>query len=193
MAQICTAAAVSSPHWGDRPMADLHVSWTDYHQLIETLALKVYDSGWEFNQIVCLAKGGLRVGDILCRLFDVPLAVLSTASYSGQDNRQRGQLIFSRDLSMTTPNLGSRVLVVDDLVDSGISLDRSIAWLHHKYGFYIEDLRSAVVWYKSCSVTEPDYYSQYLTDDPWIHQPFETYEQMSLDDLAATHRTPQTV
>ena len=85
------------------------------------------------------------------------------------------------------------MLVVDDLVDSGVSLDRSIAWLHHKYGFYIEDLRSAVVWYKSCSVTEPNYYSQYLTDDPWIHQPFEKYEQMSLDDLAATHRTPQTV
>ncbi len=174
-------------------MSDLHVSWTDYHHLIETLALQVYDSGWDFDQVVCLAKGGLRAGDILCRLFDVSLAVLSTASYGGKGNRSRGQLIFSRDLSMTTPNLGSRVLVVDDLVDSGVSLERSTAWLLHKYGFYIEEIRTAVIWYKACSTTKPDYYSQFLPDNPWIHQPFEKYEQMSLADLVATRSTPQAV
>lgn len=171
-------------------MADLYVSWTDYHHLIETLALQVYESGWEFDQIVCLAKGGLRVGDTLCRLFDVPLAILSAASYGGQENRKRGKLIFSRDLSMTTPGLGSRVLVVDDLVDSGVSLDRSILWLQQHYGVYIEEIRTAVLWYKACSMAKPDYYSQFLADNPWIHQPFECYEQMTLAELAAT-RAPQ--
>lgn len=53
-------------------MADFYVSWDDYHRDIEKLAIQIYESGWEFNQIVCLAKGGLRVGDTLCRLFDAP-------------------------------------------------------------------------------------------------------------------------
>lgn len=171
-------------------MADFHVSWDDYHRDIEKLAVQIYESGWDFNQIVCLAKGGLRVGDTLCRLFDAPLAILSTASYGGTDGRTRGHLTFSRDLSMTTAGLGNRVLVVDDLVDSGHSLDRSLVWLKAKYGFYIEEVRTAVLWYKAVSFFKPDYYVEYLTDNPWIHQPFERYEMMTPADLAARYATP---
>ncbi|HEY9734677.1 MAG TPA: phosphoribosyltransferase [Trichocoleus sp.] len=166
-------------------MSDFFVTWDDYHRDIERLAIQIHESGWEFNQIVCLAKGGLRIGDILCRLYDVPLAILSTASYGGPDNRMRGAITFSRDLSMTTPNLGSKVLLVDDLVDSGVSLKRAISWLHHRYGFYIDELRTAVLWYKACSEIKPDYHVVYLEDNPWIHQPFEKYETMSLSDLIA--------
>jgi hypoxanthine phosphoribosyltransferase len=151
--------------------------------------VQIHESGWEFNQIVCLAKGGLRIGDTLCRLFDVPLAILSTASYGGTDGRTRGAITFSRDLSMTTPSLGSHVLIVDDLVDSGYSLDKSIAWLRHKYGFYIEDLRTAVLWYKAGSFVKPDYYVAYLSDNPWIHQPFERYETMTAAELAASRQS----
>jgi uncharacterized protein len=161
-------------------MADFYVSWDDYHRDIEKLAIQIYESGWEFNQIVCLAKGGLRVGDTLCRLFDVPLAILSTASYGGSDGRTRGHITFSRDLSMTTAGLGNRVLVVDDLVDSGHSLDRSLAWL----------MRTAVLWYKAVSFVKPDYYVEYLPDNPWIHQPFERYEMITPEDLAANYATP---
>jgi uncharacterized protein len=165
-------------------MSDLYVSWSDYHRTIEQLALMVHRSDWPFNQIVCLAKGGLRIGDILCRISDQPLAILSTASYGGEGNRTRGSITFSNDLSMTTPNLGSRVLLVDDLVDSGQSLKRSIAWLENKYGFYIDEIRTAVLWHKACSVITPDYAVHYLADNPWIHQPFENYETMSWEDLA---------
>jgi uncharacterized protein len=150
-------------------MGDLHVSWDDYHHTIETLAIAVDQSGWSFNQIVCLAKGGVRVGDTLARLFDVPLAILT----------------FSRDLTMTTPNLGNRVLVVDDLVDSGITLKKSLVWLDRQYGFYIDEVRTAVLWYKACSEFAPDYYVDYLPDNPWIHQPFERYETMTVAELAA--------
>ena len=173
-------------------MADLYVDWTDYHRKIEQLAVQVHQSGWEFNQIVCLAKGGLRVGDLICRLFDQPLAILSTASYGGPNNQTRGSITFSRDLSMTTPSLGSHVLVVDDLVDSGYSLDRSLIWLDRKYGFYIEEMRTAVLWYKASSMVKPDYYVDYLTDDPWIHQPFERYEQLTPAELAAEHGSSPT-
>ena len=174
-------------------MADLYITWDDYHILIETLAIRVYESGWHFNQIVCLAKGGLRVGDTLCRLFDVPLAILSTASYGGENNQTRGSIVFSRDLSMTTPNLGDRVLLVDDLVDSGISLERSIQWLRHHYGFYVDEIRTAVIWHKACSCITPDYVAQFLPNNPWIHQPFEKYEQMTVQALLDSRQVPQTV
>jgi len=49
-------------------MADLYVTWDDYHHAIERLAAKIHDSGWHFNQIVCIARGGLRIGDTLSRI-----------------------------------------------------------------------------------------------------------------------------
>ena len=166
-------------------MSDLYVSWSDYHRTIEQLALMVHRSGWQFNQIVCLAKGGLRIGDIICRVSEQPLAILSTASYGGEGNRTRGSITFSKDLSMTTANLGSRVLLVDDLVDSGQSLERSISWLQHRYGFYIDEIRTAVLWHKACSCIKPDYAVHHLEDNPWIHQPFEKYEEMSWEGLSS--------
>lgn len=39
-------------------MADLYVDWDEYHRTIEQLAIAIYESGWQFNQILCLAKGG---------------------------------------------------------------------------------------------------------------------------------------
>ncbi|BAU66470.1 phosphoribosyltransferase [Stanieria sp. NIES-3757] len=168
-------------------MTDLYVSWSEYHQKIEALAVKIYQAGWEFNQIVCLAKGGLRVGDLLCRLYRQPLAILFTSSYTGKDNRTRGKITFAQHLASINSQLGDRILLVDDLVDSGVSLQESIKWLQTNYGQNIVEIRTAVIWYKSCSVAIPDYYVDYLQDNPWIHQPFERYEQVSLPELATIY------
>ena len=165
-------------------MTDLNITWSEYHHKIETLAVKIYQSSWQFDHIVCLAKGGLRVGDILCRLYDKPLAILFSASYGGKNNRQRGQIKFSEHLSTIQP-LGDRILLVDDLVDSGVSLAESSNWLEAHYGENITDIRTAVIWYKSTSVKAPDYYVEYLSDNPWIYQPFEIYEQTTIAKFAS--------
>jgi uncharacterized protein len=164
-------------------MNDLYISWTEYHSLIEQLAVKIYQSNWQCDRIVCLAKGGLRVGDILCRIFDVPLAILSTASYSGENNQTRGRLKISENLSMIEETLSGNVLLVDDLVDSGLSLQQSQQWLQNRYQAEIIELKTAVIWYKSCSIFQPDYYVDCLADNPWVHQPFEKYEKLELESL----------
>lgn len=166
-------------------MSDLFVSWSEYHQNIERLAVNLYNSPWEFNQIVCIAKGGLRVGDILCRLYRKPLAILSATSYKGEGNRIRGEIRFSRHLSLTSEHLGDKVLLVDDLADSGVSLKQGVQWLLDHHGNEIAEIKTAVLWWKASSIIEPDYYVDYLPDNPWIHQPFEVYEQMKIEDLAS--------
>lgn len=164
-------------------MSDLYISWSDYHYKIEQLAAKIYQSEWKFDQIVCLARGGLRVGDILSRIYDTPLAILATSSYNGAGKQERGSLIVSRHLTMTNDSLGTRILLVDDLVDSGVTLQQTIPWLRQYTNSAIEEIRTAVIWYKACSVIVPDYYTDYLPDNPWIHQPFEDYEHLNPADL----------
>ena len=162
---------------------DLYVSWEEYHSKIEQLAAKIYQSQWEFDQILCLARGGLRIGDVLSRIYNKPLAILSATSYGGKDFQERGSLTIANKITMTTAKLGKRILLVDDLVDSGVTLDQILVWLKQHQEYEITEVRSAVLWFKACSVAKPDYYVDFLPDNPWIHQPFEKYEKLDPKDL----------
>ena len=166
-------------------MTELHISFDEYRKKTEQLAAQIYKDGWNFNQVVCIAKGGMRVGDLIARIFDVPLAILSVESYRGDGvKNKRGAITFSRDLAKTSPNIGSKVLLVDDLADSGKTLIKSIKWLEHFYGFYLEEkIKTAVIWHKSTSKFKPDYTVDYLEDSPWIHMPFEKYETTNIKDF----------
>jgi uncharacterized protein len=165
------------------PMS-LNVSWDDYNKLVERLALQVHESGWKFNQIICIARGGLRVGDVLSRIYELPLAILSTHSYTAEGGTLRGQLVIAEHMTMTAPRLGDRVLVVDDMVDSGHTLQMVVEELPQRFP-HITGIRTAVVWYKARSVFRPDYYVAYLPENPWIQQPFEVYDALRPDGLKA--------
>ena len=163
-------------------MADLYVSWSDYHRTIERLGKRVYQSGYGFNQIVCIARGGLRVGDALSRIFKTPLAIISTQSYTGEAGTVRGEITVAEHMTMTTPHLGDRLLVVDDLVDSGVTLDVVRRHLVASYPA-IREIKTAVLWYKACSSFAPDFYVDFLAENPWIHQPFEPYDTMQAEEI----------
>ena len=162
----------------------LQVSWEQYNTLFERLALIVYESGFRFNQIICIARGGMRVGDVLSRIYEQPLAILSTHSYNAEGGTLRGELVIAEHMTMTKPRLGDRVLLVDDMVDSGHTLEAVHAELPRRFT-HITALKTAVLWWKACSVFKPDYHVDYLPDNPWIHQPFEIYDRLRPDQLKA--------
>ena len=155
----------------------LDIDWPQYNTLVERLAHKVHESGFRFNQIICIARGGLRVGDVLSRIFDQPLAILSTHSYTAEGGTIRGELVIAEHMTMTKPRLGDRVLLVDDMVDSGHTLAAVHDELPRRFPHIVE-LRSAVLWWKARSEFKPDYWVDYLADSPWIRQPFEVYDDL---------------
>ena len=104
----------------------LYVSYVEYHNLIEKLAIKVYRSGWEFDTILCLARGGLRPGDILSRIFDKPLAIMSTSSYRAHGGTEQGQLDIARYITTPRGEIAGKVLLVDDLADTGFTMEAVI-------------------------------------------------------------------
>ena len=162
----------------------LHVTWDQYNTLVERLALAVHESGFRFNQIICIARGGMRVGDVLSRIYEQPLAILSTHSYSTEGGTLRGELVIAEHMTMTKPRLGDKVLLVDDMVDSGHTLQAVHAELPRRFT-HMTELRTAVLWWKACSVFKPDYHVDYLPDNPWIHQPFEVYDSLRPEQLKA--------
>jgi hypoxanthine phosphoribosyltransferase len=163
---------------------DLWVSWDEYHRNIEKLAQIVHASGWKFDQILCLARGGLRPGDIFSRIFDVPLAILSTSSYREEGGTVRGALDIAKCITITKGNLSGKVLLIDDLVDSGITLEKV---QHHLSEYFpaVTEVKSAAIWCKACASRRPDFYLDYLPTNPWIHQPFEDYDSIRPHQLGA--------
>ena len=161
----------------------LHVSEGEYLHLIEKLALKVHQSGWEFDTILCLARGGMRPGDILSRIFDRPLAIMSTSSYRADAGTVQGTLDIAHYITTPKGQIAGRVLLVDDLADTGHTLKAVVDRLKEKYET-IHEIRSAVLWVKGVSVFKPDYFVDYLPTNPWIHQPFEHYDRLRPDALA---------
>lgn len=160
----------------------LYVSYDEYHNLIEKLALKIDDSGWEFDTILCLARGGMRPGDILSRVFEKPLAIMSTSSYRADAGTIQGHLDIARFITTPKGELAGKVLLVDDLADSGKTLKAVIDLLKNNY-VPITELRSAVIWTKGLSAFTPDYSVEFLPTNPWIHQPFEGYDSMRPEQL----------
>ena len=163
-------------------MTDLHVSWEQYHRLVERLALQIHDSGWTFDSIICLARGGLRVGDVLSRIFDKPLGVMTTSSYRASGGTVQGRLKIGDTISSAEEVTAGRVLLADDLVDSGVTLQQVLPELRRRYPA-ITELKTAVLWVKGISVYRPDFFVDYLESSPWIHQPFEAYEGCSIESL----------
>ena len=168
-------------------MQHLHVGWDEYHALIEQLALQVHESGYRFDSILCLARGGLRVGDVISRIYDMPLAILAASSYREAAGMTQGELDIAEFITVTRGGLHGRLLLVDDLVDSGVTLTRVIDHLWQRFRALAE-IRTAVLWYKAVSQFKPDYYVRSLADSPWIHQPFEEYDSLRPHQLAARLR-----
>jgi hypoxanthine phosphoribosyltransferase len=151
-------------------MNERKVGWDEYYSLIKKLHKNIEAEFMEhdFDQILCLARGGLVIGDALNRLLDLPLSILFTSSY--RINKKRHELFIDNQIAKQNNVMGKRILLVDDLVDSGVTL-KGVSDLLKNEG--IEYVKSAVLWKKESSIISPDFFVELMGEDEWIIQPFE--------------------
>ena len=98
----------------------------------------------------------------------------------------QGQLMFAREISSLAENKDfQRVLLIDDLSDTGLTLNKSIEWLKNyaQIKDYIKEVKTACLWKKKSSIFEPDFCPVRLKSDPWIVQPTEHYEELSISEI----------
>jgi len=112
------------------------------------------------------------------------LGILATSSYREAAGTQQGQLDIAQYITITQGALEGRVLLVDDMVDTGTTFARVQEHLQVQCPA-ITELRSAVLWWKGHATIEPDYVVQRLPTNPWIHQPFEDYDSVRPHQLEA--------
>ena len=170
-----------------KSMADkLIINFEEYTKIVEKLAIQIHNN-YKPTVLVGIMRGAAPIIDILSRILKLPTAYIVIQSYSGKGlEDQQGQLMFAREISSLAVNQDfNKVLLVDDLSDTGLTLNKSIEWLKN-YGptkNYIKEVKTACLWKKKSSKFEPDFCPIKLDSDPWIVQPTEHYEELSIEDV----------
>ena len=173
-------------------MADkLIISFNEYTKIVEKLAVQIHKN-YKPTVLVGIMRGAAPIIDILSRILKLPIAYIVIQSYSGKGQEdQQGELMFAREISSLAKEKDfNKVLLIDDLSDTGLTLNKSIEWLKN-YGptkKFIKEVKTACLWKKKSSSFEPDFCPIRLESDPWIVQPTEHYEELSIDQILKKNR-----
>jgi len=168
-------------------MADkLIITFDEYTKIVEKLAIEI-NNNYKPTVLVGIMRGAAPILDILSRILKLPIAYIVIQSYSGKNMEDKqGQLMFAREISSLAKNKDfAKVLLVDDLSDTGLTLNKSIEWLkkYEPIKNYINQVKTACLWKKKSSTFEPDFCPVKLKSDPWIVQPTEHYEELSMEEI----------
>ena len=164
----------------------LIITFDEYIKIVEKLAIQIHKH-YKPTVLVGIMRGAAPILDILSRILKLPTAYIVIQSYSGEGlEDKQGRLMFAREISSLAESKDyKKVLLVDDLSDTGLTLNKSIEWLRN-YGptkDFIDDVKTACLWKKKSSTFEPDFCPIRLDSDPWIVQPTEHYEEISIEEI----------
>jgi len=168
----------------------LIINFQEYLDTVEKLAIEV-NKKFKPTVLVGIMRGAAPIIDILSRILKLPTAYLVIQSYHGKGMEDKqGDLTFARDLSSIAKNKDfQKILLVDDLSDTGLTLNKSIEWLK-KYDpikDHIQEIKTACLWKKKSSTFTPDFCPVMLDSDPWIVQPTEHFEEIRIEDIKKKH------
>jgi xanthine phosphoribosyltransferase len=143
------------------------VSWDQFHRDSRALAWRLHEAG-PFEAIVCITRGGLVPAAIVARELNVRMIeTVCVASY--WDYKVQGELSVLKGIAPEMTVLhsqGKRVLIVDDLVDTG------------KTAQLVRDLlpnaHFATVYAKPMGRPMVDTFITEVSQDTWIYFPWDT-------------------
>ena len=144
------------------------------------LARRVVASGFRPTFLVAMWRGGAPIGIAVQEVLEyysieVDHIAIRTSSYTGIDQQAKTVRVHAIDYLVSRLTADDQLLLVDDVFDSGRSLEAAIAELKMRCRRNFPDrYRIATVYYKSTrnrSSLVPDYYV--LDTDRWLVFPHE--------------------
>lgn len=164
-------------------MPEIEKTWLTADDLLADsfrLGHQVLASGFAPTHIVGIWRGGAPVGIAVQELLqfkglDCDHIAIRTASYSGIDRQDAEVRVYSLGYLIDTLEPDHRLLVVDDVFDSGRSIEAFLRELAARCRYNMpRDVRIATVYWKPArnrTALQPDFYVR-ETDD-WLVFPHE--------------------
>ena len=143
-----------------------HVSWDQIHRDARALAWRLQGQGPDegnWRAVVAITRGGMAPAMIVARELDIrTVDTISVKSYNHQ-NQTEAHVLKAPDVAMMGD--GDGILVVDDLVDSGKTLEL-VRSLYPKAHF-------ATVYAKPKGKPQVNSYITEVSQDTWIFFPWD--------------------
>jgi hypoxanthine phosphoribosyltransferase len=145
------------------------LSWEEFGDACRRLAQSIADDAWQPDVVVAVARGGLTVaGGVAYALGVKNCGAMNVEFYTGVDTRLDVPVVLPPTLDLLDVT-GLRVLVVDDVADTGhtLRLVREVLAQH------VAEARTAVLYHKPRSVVVPHY--SWRRTDAWIVFPWSAH------------------
>ena len=159
------------------------ITWEQLQRDIFRLGEKIIESGFKPEVIVAIARGGWVVGRILSDILGVKkVAGITIKFYKAVEKREKEPEIYQ---SLNIDVKGKRVLLVDDIVDTGKTLSKALQHVKERHAI----VKTATPYVKPHTEMWPDYYVRVV--DKWVVFPYEYFE--TLEDLGHDESVRETL
>lgn len=143
------------------------LSWSQYGELVTKLSDEVASGGERFDLVIGIARGGIPVAMVVSDRLGTKVDFINVKSYTDVGERVKPRIL----TTITERITEKRVLVVDDLVDGGETMETVTRYLETERPLV---MKTAVLFTKPWSSFVPDFSLQ--TVDTWVVFPYERGE-----------------
>lgn len=145
------------------------ISWDDIGELTFRLAQKILATNQKYDRLIALARGGVSITQALADALAVKkISVVQTEMYTGINEKMPTPVVIQPLASVIKDE---RVLVVDDLADSGETLLFISQYLCAQGP---KDIKMATLFRKPWTKVSPDFYV--ADSESWVIFPWEVRE-----------------
>ncbi len=151
------------------------VSWKDIEGWSKDIVRKVIESGYEPEIVIGLARGGLVPARLISDYLNIKDLYAVKTEHWGVTATPDGKAKLAQGLQVSIK--GRKVLVVDDITDTGQSLKLA---LEHVINHAPKEAKTATLLHITHSKYIPDYYSEEVPEDnwTWFIFPWNIYEDL---------------
>ena len=163
----------------EKPNKTIPISWLHYLQNIQKVFEAIQQDGYNPDFVAGIARGGLFFSTRLSYLLDDRPYILIAAE-NWPKGKKAKKIRFARHCIYVTKSVFGKILLCDDLTETGETFERGKEYLRNKFP-KITEIRTACIFHKEWSKFTPDYFAEELKIDkdgeiPWILQPMENPE-----------------
>ena len=163
-------------------MEKMYIKWDEFHKDCDKVAIEIASNNPSPDYMICLSRGGVVPGRIMAEIVKPKrFLVLGVKLFEGMERGDNVQI--TQDISeLTETDRHDRVLIVDDICDSGETFERLSNYIKENINHECDVRFSALWWNNECDF-EPHYYTQDLakdTEQVWIYFPHENWWEGSI-------------
>lgn len=148
------------------------ITWSQVEDLIVELEIQIKQNRKKYDWIIGINRGGLIPSVLMSHRLGANHAVYTVQSYTGTEKRELKADLYLSMIGFIHSH--HNILVVDDIADSGESLNVGVKKIRQKDSD-AKNIDTATLHYKPKSIFKPTFYGKQVENDTWIQYPWEVY------------------